>query len=424
MVHPVRPKSPSGLKRQASEQLDEAVGLAEAIDLDVVYSDAMRLRRLLPATLFSAGHLATLSTHAEHERPDLMIVNDTLSPIQQRNLERALKTKVIDRTGLILEIFGRRAKTKEGTLQVELAHLTYQQGRLVRSWTHLERQRGGGAFLGGPGETQIETDRRLLRERIGVIKRRLEDVRKTRALARRKRSRAPFPIIALAGYTNAGKSTLFNMLTDGEVLSKDMLFATLDPTVRRLTLPDGGVAMLSDTVGFISDLPTELVAAFRATLEEVTEADVILHVQDVAAEDHAAQQADVLSVLHDLDILPEEAQGPKVLNVFNKVDLLDGDTRDYWATLADRKSDGVAVSAHSGEGLAALCQLIAANLPQDAQRRRIKVAQSNAAAMGTAYRMGRNVKTIDSTPADIILEGEFNAQAIARLQQDGATLAD
>ncbi len=304
--------------RDATARLEEAVGLTAAIHLNVVQALVAPLARPTPGTLLGTGKVEEIAVLARDQEPDVIIVNAHLSPVQQRNLEKAWNSKVLDRTAVILEIFGERAATREGRLQVELAHLNYQRSRLVRSWTHLERQRGGFGFLGGPGESQIESDRRLIAERIVRIKAELEKVKKTRSLGRQARRRVPFPVVALVGYTNAGKSTLFNRLTESEVLAKDLLFATLDPTMRGVKLPQGTRIILSDTVGFIADLPTELVAAFRATLEEVLAADVIVHVRDTAHEETAAQKADVLAVLDELG-----AADRPMLEVLNKIDLLE-----------------------------------------------------------------------------------------------------
>jgi GTP-binding protein HflX len=338
--------------RSPQSRLGEAVGLAAAIDLDVRARGVVPVPQPRPATLFGSGKVEELAGLIRAEDAELVIVDHPLTPVQQRNLETAWNVKLLDRTGLILEIFGERARTREGRLQVELAHLVYQKSRLVRSWTHLERQRGGFGFLGGPGETQIETDRRLLSERIDVIRKELEHVRRTRALHRKSRQRVPYPAVALVGYTNAGKSTLFNTLTGAEVLAQDILFATLDPTIRALRLPGGSKAVLSDTVGFISDLPTTLVAAFRATLEEVQVADLILHVRDIADEASANQRDDVNAVLADLGI-DAEAEPDRLLEVWNKADLLDPIARER-STNEARRHGAVLVSAVSGFGLETL----------------------------------------------------------------------
>jgi GTP-binding protein HflX len=344
--------------RSPEARREEAIGLARAIDLDVVGSAAVNLSEIRPATYLGKGKVAELAERVKSENLDLVAMDCALSPVQQRNLEKELEAKVIDRTGLILEIFGRRARTAEGALQVELAHLDYQKSRLVRSWTHLERQRGGFGFLGGPGETQIETDRRLIQERMIRIERDLEAVKKTRALHRSSRKDVPYPIVALVGYTNAGKSTLFNRLTRAEVVAADMLFATLDPTMRLIRLPHGGSAILSDTVGFISDLPTMLISAFRATLEEVRAADVILHVRDIAHADTDAQAQDVLAILAELGVT---AAADKLIEVWNKLDLLDAEHR-AGLSLGNGGESPIAVSALTGEGIDPLLQAIEARL--------------------------------------------------------------
>ena len=313
-----------GAMRTPEARLAEASGLARAIALNVVQEGLVTLNDIRPATYIGRGKVDEIAGLVKSLTVSVVVMDCPVSPVQQRNLEKAWGTKVIDRTGLILEIFGRRARTREGALQVELAHLTYQKGRLVRSWTHLERQRGGFGFLGGPGETQLEADRRVIEDRIKRIETELDGVKRTRALHRESRKRVPYPIVALVGYTNAGKSTLFNRMTSASVLSADMLFATLDPTLRAVALPHGNRVILSDTVGFISDLPTMLVAAFRATLEEVIEADVILHVRDVSHEDTAAQSHDVEKVLGELGI---EASDARLIEVWNKIDRLDADAR-------------------------------------------------------------------------------------------------
>jgi GTPase len=340
------------------DRLAEATGLAHAIDLDVRSAVLVPVPHPRPSTLMGSGKVEEFRKLIEDEEIDLVIVDHAVTPIQQRNLEKDWNTKVLDRTGLILEIFGRRAETREGRLQVELAHLTYQKGRLVRSWTHLERQRGGFGFLGGPGETQIETDRRLIQDRIDGIHRELDVVVKTRNLHRSGRARVPYPIVAIVGYTNAGKSTLFNKLTGASVLAKDQVFATLDPTMRELKLASGRQIILSDTVGFISDLPTMLVAAFRATLEEVINADLILHVRDIAHSETNAQCADVEAVLSDLGIDARAAKS-NILEVWNKVDLLEPGAREEAEHSGRRRERTPAlVSAVTGEGLEALLRHI------------------------------------------------------------------
>jgi GTP-binding protein HflX len=344
--------------RTPEARREEAIGLALAIDLNVVGSELVNLAEIRPATYLGKGKAAELAERVKAEEINLVVMDCALSPVQQRNLEKEFKAKVIDRTGLILEIFGRRARTAEGALQVELAHLSYQKSRLVRSWTHLERQRGGFGFLGGPGETQIETDRRLIQERMIRIERDLEGVKKTRALHRSSRSEVPYPIVALVGYTNAGKSTLFNRLTRADVVAADMLFATLDPTMRLIKLPHGGAAILSDTVGFISDLPTMLISAFRATLEEVRAADVILHVRDIAHADTDAQAEDVLAILSEVGVT---GAADKLIEVWNKLDRLDADHRAGLAL--DKGGEGpIAVSALTGEGIDRLLEAIEARL--------------------------------------------------------------
>jgi len=336
--------------RTPESRLEEATGLAQAIDLDVVNGTIVTVSDPRPATLMGTGKIEEIKATLDANDSGLVIVDHPLTPVQQRNLEKEWNAKVIDRTGLILEIFGRRASTKEGTLQVDLAHLNYQKGRLVRSWTHLERQRGGGGFMGGPGETQIEADRRLLQDRIVKLERELEQVVRTRQLHRAKRKKVPHPIVALVGYTNAGKSTLFNRITGAGVLAEDMLFATLDPTLRRMKLPHGRTVILSDTVGFISDLPTHLVAAFRATLEEVLEADLILHVRDMFDVDNQAQSADVLRILKDLGIDEEEGD-KRIIEVWNKIDRLEPEAHDAIVQKASGAENVVALSAVSGEGI-------------------------------------------------------------------------
>lgn len=347
--------------RSDESRLEETIGLALAIDLEVVHGTIVPIAQPKPGTLLGTGKIEEIGHLLIEHNAGLVIVDHPLTPVQQRNLEKEWNCKVIDRTGLILEIFGRRASTREGTLQVELAHLNYQKGRLVRSWTHLERQRGGAGFMGGPGETQIEADRRLLQEKIVKLEKELEQVRRTRQLHRAKRKKVPHPIVALVGYTNAGKSTLFNRITGAGVLAEDMLFATLDPTLRRMKLPHGRMVILSDTVGFISDLPTHLVAAFRATLEEVLEADLILHVRDLADPDNQVQAQDVLRILTDLGI-DEKARAERLIEVWNKIDLLDAEARAGLVQKAENTDNTTAVSAITGEGLDHLLEEIGSRL--------------------------------------------------------------
>ena len=367
--------------RDAQARLAEAVGLTAAIHLDVVEAQIAPLARPIPATLLGTGKVAEIATLAKAEEPDVIIVNAHLTPVQQRNLEKAWNSKVLDRTAVILEIFGERAATREGRLQVELAHLTYQRSRLVRSWTHLERQRGGFGFLGGPGETQIETDRRLIGERITAIKKELDKVKRTRSLGRQARKKVPFPVVALVGYTNAGKSTLFNRLTEAKVLAKDLLFATLDPTMRGVKLPHGSKIILSDTVGFIADLPTELVAAFRATLEEVLEADVIVHVRDAAHDESAAQKVDVLKVLEELGVPPDRP----LLEVLNKIDLLEPGQRQGLLSHNGRR-EAIAVSALTGDGIAALLLALERAVTRDNIILNLKLDAADGGALAFAYR--------------------------------------
>ncbi len=388
--------------RAAEARLAEAVGLAASIGVTIVHTAIHPLRERRPSTLLGEGQVAMVKQAVAAQHVTVVVVDAALTPVQQRNLERAWGCKVIDRTGLILEIFGERARTREGAMQVELAHLEYQRTRLVRSWTHLERQRGGFGFLGGPGESQIEIDRRLIGERITKLKRELEQVRRTRGLHRRARERVPYPVIALVGYTNAGKSTLFNALTGAGVYAQDQLFATLDPTMRAIRLPSGRTAILSDTVGFISDLPTQLVAAFRATLEEVASADIILHVRDVAHPDSAAQRADVLRVLHEMASGPNAALDPgwekRVLEVLNKADLLGGIGQVPGAA-TDAACGAIAVSALTGEGLPELREALDARLSAGLETVEYAIPVTDGARLAWLYRHGEVIARSDGEGA-------------------------
>ena len=386
-------RSPEGFKRDADACLDEAVGLTRAIDLDVCHADVVPLNKPRPATLIGQGAVETFRSIIDADHIFIVVIDSALTPIQQRNLETAWSCKVVDRTGLILEIFGARARTREGILQVELAHLSYQRSRLVRSWTHLERQRGGFGFLGGPGETQIEADRRQIDVRITRIKRELSRVTRTRGLQRQARKRVPYPIVALVGYTNAGKSTLFNQVTGAGVAAADQLFATLDPTMRNVTLPSGRKIIISDTVGFVSSLPTSLIASFRATLEEVLEADLILHVRDVSHPDSGAQKSDVLDVLEELGVEQERLE--KMVEVRNKIDLLKDDDIAKEQVLSERNENEIPLSAVSGEGCNELLTLIDQRLNANRSIVDISLAFSDGEAMAWLYDRGEVLERYD-----------------------------
>jgi len=409
VLHP-QIRAVAGAARSPQSRLDEAVGLAQAIDLQVANAAVVVVNRPRPATLFGLGVAERIGLVVAEEAADLVVVDAALTPVQQRNLERTWHCKVIDRTGLILEIFGARARTKEGQLQVELAALTYQRSRLVRSWTHLERQRGGFGFLGGPGERQLEMDRRLITERIVRIKADLEQVKRRRELHRAARRRVPYPIVALVGYTNAGKSTLFNRLTRSDVTVKDQLFATLDPTMRRVRLPSGLQVIVSDTVGFISDLPTDLVAAFRATLEEVVEADLILHVRDIHHPDSDAQRQDVESVLQALGL--EDALTDHVIEVLNKIDLLDAESLSVLLTRIERNARQAACSAVTGEGVEGLLGLIDSFIAESRQTVDLSVDLRDGASIAWLYDHGHVLDRRDD-----------DARAYLRVRLDSADLA-
>lgn len=391
VILPWEKSGPQEEIRAADARLEEAVGLTASIGLVVVRQAAILLRARRPSTLLGSGQVEQLAEAVKLDNVDVVVIDARLSPGQQRNLEKALGCKVVDRTGLILDIFGARAATREGVLQVELAHLEYQRSRLVRLWTHLERQRGGFGFLGGPGETQMEADRRMLAERIGKIKKELEQVRRTRGLHRESRKRVPFPVVALVGYTNAGKSTLFNALTGASVHAQDQLFATLDPTMRGLRLPSGRNVILSDTVGFISELPTELIAAFRATLEEVAQADVILHVRDISHPDSAAQRADVLNVLDGMvrDGMLDAHWSDRTIEVLNKADLVGG------VEVVPKRENAVAISAITGEGLPDLFEILDQYLTRSMKSVEVRLAVTDGAALAWLYQHGEVVGRTD-----------------------------
>jgi len=411
IVVPVMPREAA--RRSAEARLDEAKGLAEAIGVQVVGEHVFRLRTVRPATLIGKGQAEEVATLVKDAKAGLVVIDAPLAPIQQKNLEDEIGTKVIDRTGLILEIFGERAVTAEGRLQVELAHLDYQAGRLVRSWTHLERQRGGFGFLGGPGETQIEADRRLIRDRMAKIRRELDQVKRTRSLHRDRRQRAPWPVIALVGYTNAGKSTLFNRLTGEAVFAENLLFATLDPTMRDIRLPGFDKVILSDTVGFVSDLPTELIAAFRATLEEVASADLIVHVRNMAHNDHEAQRDDVDDVLKSLGLAEEGA--PARIEAWNKIDLLSGDEASQLAEEARRRDDVVPISALTGAGLDALRTRMAEGLRHGEQIHEIRISAAQGERIAWLHARGEVLdQTIDQD--EVRLSVRLSPENWARFQ--------
>ncbi|MDG1973291.1 MAG: GTPase HflX [Paracoccaceae bacterium] len=377
-------RSAASLSRAPEALLAEAVNLTEALDLNVVGADVVPLTQPRAGWLFGSGKIEELGGLLHGAEVELVIVNGAITPKQQQNLEKTWKVKILDRTGLILEIFGDRAQTREGSMQVELAHLEYQKSRLVRAWTHLERQRGGLGFVGGPGETQIEADRRALSERMGKLRRQLSKTVQTRGLQRAARKRAPYPVVALVGYTNAGKSTLFNRLTGAKVLAKDMLFATLDPTMRGIQLSGGRQIILSDTVGFVADLPTQLIAAFRATLEEVLEADVVVHVRDASHVDSDAQGEDVLTTLRELGL--EDERLDRIITVYNKLDLLPEDEAHALRNRLDRAEDVLAMSALTGEGAEAFQDLINERLGADEVTRDLHIDHAEGAALAWLYR--------------------------------------
>jgi GTP-binding protein HflX len=402
--------------RSSQDRLEEALSLCAALELRVANSQMVRITKPRAASLLGGGHIETLKDIIQAEAAELLVVNASLTPLQQRNLEKALGVKVMDRVGLIIEIFGARAQTNEGQLQVELAAQTYQRSRLVRAWSGLDRQRGGRGLRGGPGEMQIELDRRRIDERILRLKKELAKVRQTRALHRKARQRAPYPIVVLVGYTNAGKSTLFNALTAGGVMAKDMLFATLDPTHRRLQLPGGGLCLLVDSVGFIADLPTELIEAFKATLEEVESADLILHLRDLSHPNTAAQRSDVLKILTDL--IGEQACQERVLEVGNKIDRL---TPEEQAAM--QNSALLSISAAQGQGLQALLALIAQRLGQDDQQFEIQMPMGDSALRGQVYQIARQLEERVSEPSEaegqssLVLRGHLNAKAKGQLER-------
>ena len=404
----IYPEMPGGASVGATSRLEEAEGLARAIGLNVVEKYSVRVRTPRAVTLLGGGQVEAIVERVQALEIELLIIDGALTAIQQRNLEEKAGVKVIDRTGLILEIFGERAATAEGRLQVELAHLDYQAGRLVRSWTHLERQRGGFGFLGGPGETQIEADRRMIRDRMARLRRELEQVQRTRGLHRARRKRAPWPVIALVGYTNAGKSTLFNTLTHATVLAEDMLFATLDPTLREVSLPGIEKAILSDTVGFVSDLPTQLVAAFRATLEEVISADIIIHVRDIAHPSSKAQRDDVMHILGELGVnADQDGTGPTILELWNKIDLLTQEKRDDLQNIAEKQQDIFLISAETGEGVDAFKHALSARIGAGNQERELSLSGGEGEALSWLYGRGR-VQSEEADDGQILVRASLS----------------
>lgn len=414
VLHPFLKRGPKKSARAPEACLEEAVSLTAAISLDVIHSEVVPLSTPKPGTLFGEGKLEEFKDYIHAHEIDVVIIDGQVTPVQQRNIERRIKCKVVDRTGLILEIFGDRAKTREGVLQVELAHLSYQRTRLVRSWTHLERQRGGAGFLGGPGESQLEIDRRLIDERIVKLKRQLETVVRTRELHRTKRKKVPYPIVALVGYTNAGKSTLFNRLTKANVFAKDLLFATLDPTMRKIDLPGGQTVILSDTVGFISDLPTELVAAFRATLEEVLEADLVVHVRDITHNDTEPQKLDVFEVLERLGINRDEKG--TYIEVLNKLDLLDMDQRDIVQNECQRHENHLGMSAITGEGVDPFLHLVEELITRTQKILTVTVKPEDGASLSWIYRHATVIGRTD-TEEGIQVEAKFSPENLGRLEK-------
>ena len=391
IVHPIFTKTPTLERGDAEQAMGEACGLAKAINLDIADAMQVNISRINPGHLFGKGTRENIHKAIKEHEPNIVMINYTLSPVQQRNLEKQFNAKIIDRTGLILEIFGARAQTKEGRIQVELAQLNYQKSRLVKAWSHLERQRGGQSFIGGPGESQIELDRRMIAERISNLKRELEKVRKTRELGRKARERVPFPVIALVGYTNAGKSTLFNRVTGAKVFAKDLLFATLDPTLRRIELPSGRVTILSDTVGFISDLPTHLIESFRATLDQTQYADVILHVRDATQTDYDLHKKDVIAIMKDLGI--EYETDERIFEVINKIDVCKPERKDEIERDAKFHDNILAISAQTGEGVDELLETVDLFLSRHSKSISYKIPAADGKAMAWLYQHGEVIET-------------------------------